>query len=378
MKIAQVSPLYESVPPEGYGGTERVVSYLTEELVRMGHGVTLYASGGSDTAARLVPCADRGLRLDPGCADPIARHLVMFERIARDSGEFDLIHVHADYIAFPAARRFRAPVLFTIHGRQDGPETSLLYREYADMPLVSISDAQRAPVPSANWVATVYHGLPEDLYAPGAGQGGYLAFVGRFSPEKRVDAAIDLAVASGIPLKIAAKINALEREYFDTVIRPKMENPLVEYVGEIGGKEKADFLGNAYALLFPVEWPEPFGLAMIEAMACGTPVIARRCGSIPEIVEHGVTGFVFETDREALEGIRKAWTLGRRTVRKVFEQRFSVSRMTADYVGVYDRIVRGRRRERGARPRAVAEAAPLVDAGLDLPSVGTGGATTNG
>ncbi|RMF47135.1 MAG: glycosyltransferase family 4 protein, partial [Deltaproteobacteria bacterium] len=266
MKIAQVSPLYESVPPKLYGGTERVVSWLTEELVRQGHDVTLFASGDSVTSAKLVPCASSALRL-AGCREPLAHHLVMLEEVARRLEEFDIIHYHVDYLHFPLSRRSRVPQLTTLHGRLDCPDLAPLFREYRDMPLVSISDDQRRPLPFANWFGTVYHGLPEELFQLNAGGGDYLAFLGRISPEKRPDRAIEIAKRAGWPLKIAAKVDRADQEYFEREIKPLLNHPLVEFIGEINDADKQEFLGQALALLFPIDWPEPFGLVMIEAMA---------------------------------------------------------------------------------------------------------------
>ncbi|RMG57285.1 MAG: glycosyltransferase family 4 protein [Deltaproteobacteria bacterium] len=335
MRIAQVSPLYESVPPKLYGGTERVVSYLTEALVEMGHEVYLFASGDSETKAHLIPVEEKALRLGGQVRDSIAPHVTMAEKVAKMADEFDVIHNHIDYLLFPIARRIKTPVITTLHGRLDLPETVKVFTEFREMPLVSISDAQRTPLPHCNWVGTVYHGLPEDLYRPGDGKGGYLAFIGRISPEKRVDSAIRIATKAGIPLKIAAKVDPADREYYERVIKPLLNNPLVEYIGEIGEGEKEKFLGDAIALLFPVDWPEPFGLAMIEAMACGTPVLARRRGSVPEVVDEGVTGFIFEEEEEAVPLLEKTLTLPREAVRKRFEERFTARRMAEEYHHLY-------------------------------------------
>jgi glycosyltransferase involved in cell wall biosynthesis len=345
MRIAQVSPLYESVPPKFYGGTERVVSYLTEELVRMGHEVTLFASGDSKTSARLVPMCDRALRLS-GCIDPFARHLAMIERLWQMADAFDIIHAHIDYLVFSAARRMPTPVVTTLHGRLDLPDLVPVFDEFREMPVISISNAQRAPLPGANWLRTVYHGLPNGLHWPGEGTGGYLAFVGRICQEKRVDTAIRLAIRVGMPLKIAAKVDDVDVKYFRTEIEPLLSHPLVEFIGEIDEERKRSFLGDAYAMIFPIEWPEPFGLAMIEAMACGTPVIARRYGSVPEIVDHGVTGFIFETEEEAVESIEKAGRLDRREIRDTFERRFFVSRMAGEYLEAYAAVLAEREHRR--------------------------------
>jgi glycosyltransferase involved in cell wall biosynthesis len=339
MRIAQVSPLYESVPPGQYGGTERIVSYLTEELVKQGHEVTLFASGDSSTSAKLVTCCPRSLRTDPGCADPMAHHYLMLEKVFSLASEFDLIHFHIDYLHFPLSRWRGLTQLSTLHGRLDIPDLVLLYEEFREMPLISISDAQRIPIPSAVWLGTVYHGLPEDLFSFHDTPGGYLAFLGRISPEKRLDRAIEIAKRIGMPLKIAAKIDKVDQEYFEEVIEPLLHHRLVEFVGEIGGREKEEFLGNAYAVLFPIDWPEPFGLVMIEAMACGTPVIAWRNGSVPEVMEDGVTGFIVEGVDEAVQAIEKLASFDRRQCRQVFERRFTADRMANDYANIYEQFL---------------------------------------
>jgi glycosyltransferase involved in cell wall biosynthesis len=339
MRIAQVAPLYESVPPKYYGGTERVVSYLTEELVRQGHQVTLFASGDSVTQAHLRPVCRRALRLDRHCHDYLVHHVVMLEQVFRDAAAFDLIHFHIDYLHFPLATRYPTPTLTTLHGRLDLPDLVPLYQLFLDMPVVSISQAQREPLPWLNWQDTVYHGLPEDLHTFREKPGTYLAFLGRISPEKRVDRAIEIAKRVGIPLRIAAKVDRIDREYFLDMIHPLLKDPLVEYIGEIGEKDKDDFLGNAYALLFPIDWPEPFGLVMVEALACGTPVIAYRCGSVPEIIEDGVTGFIVADLEGAVRAVERVSTLSRARCRQVFEERFSASRMAQDYLRVYQSLV---------------------------------------
>jgi glycosyltransferase involved in cell wall biosynthesis len=340
MKIAQIAPLYESVPPRFYGGTERVVSYLTEEFVRQGHDVTLFASGDSATAAKLYPICPRALRLEgKSIIDPLAHHLRMIETVAQQAGEFDILHFHIDYLHFPITRRENYRAVTTLHGRLDIADVHPLFREFEDMNLVSISDAQRQPMPWAGWVGTVYHGLPEDLFRPQLEhQGKYLAFIGRISPEKRVDRAIEIARRAGIPIKIAAKIDAVDREYFESEIRKLFDDPLVEYVGEIGEADKAEFLGNACALVFPIDWPEPFGLALIEAMACGTPVVAFRKGSVPEVVDEGTTGFIVDNVDEAVDAVRRACSLDRTICRRVFEERFTASRMCSDYLKIYKGI----------------------------------------
>jgi glycosyltransferase involved in cell wall biosynthesis len=339
MKIAQVSPLYESVPPEQYGGTERVVSYLTEELVGRGHQVTLFASGDSITNAELVACCPRSLRTDPRCIDPLAHHYMMLEEVFRRAAQFDLIHFHIDYLHFPLSRRSRLSQLTTLHGRLDLPDLAPLYRRFHDMPLVSISDAQRRPIPWAKWLGTVHHGLPEDLFKFHEVPGDYLAFLGRISPEKRVDRAIDIARRAGMPLKIAAKVDRADRDYFDTIIKPLLDPSLVEFIGEVGGKEKDEFLGNAYALLFPIDWPEPFGLVMVEALACGTPVIAWPNGSVPEVIEDGVAGFVVKEVEDAARVVGRLASLDRRRCREAFERRFTATRMGEDYVSIYEQLL---------------------------------------
>ncbi|HZX31739.1 MAG TPA: glycosyltransferase family 4 protein [Rhodocyclaceae bacterium] len=340
MRIAIVAPLMESVPPKLYGGTERIVSYLTEELVHQGHDVTLFASGDSVTCADLRPITDKGLRLDPDCRDPFAHYAVMLDEVAHSAGQFDVIHFNIDYLHFPLVRHLGLRTVTTLHGRQDIPDLAPLYRHFADLPVVSISDAQRRPLPWANWIATVPHGLPRKLYGLHAKPGSYLAFLGRMSPEKRPDRAIRIARRAGLPLKMAAKVEKGPDEcYFDEHIRPLLREPGVEFVGEIGEAEKNDFLGNALALLFPIDWPEPFGLVMIEAMACGTPVIAWPCGSVPEVVREGVSGFVVDSEDEAVAAIERCHTLDREKCRRDFEKRFSSERMARDYVRVYRRLL---------------------------------------
>jgi len=343
MRIAQVAPLYESVPPKHYGGTERVVSYLTEELVREGHEVTLFASGDSVTTARLVAACRRALRLDKDCVDPLAHHILLLENVFRHADDFDVIHFHVDYLHFPFSRRRPIVDVTTMHGRLDIPDLVPLYEEFRDMPLVSISNAQREPLPWVNWQATVYHGLPQDLYRYRPEPGKYFAFLGRISPEKRVDRAIEIAKQTGIPLKIAAKVDPVDQDYFKTVVEPLLREPLVEYISEIGESQKDEFLGNAYALLFPIDWPEPFGLAMIEAMACGTPIIAYRQGSIPEVMEEGRTGFIVNELEDAIAAARRIPELSRKRCREMYEQRFTAARMARDYLRVYERLIEGRK-----------------------------------
>jgi glycosyltransferase involved in cell wall biosynthesis len=339
LRIAQVAPLYESVPPKLYGGTERIVSYLTEELVRQGHEVTLFASGDSQTSARLVSTCPRALRLDSGCVDPLAHHIVLVEEVFRRAEEFDVIHFHIDYLHFPVSRRLSTPHLTTLHGRLDLPDLVPLYREFPEVPVTSISDAQREPLPWLNWRATVHHGLPEGLHGCDEEPEDYLAFLGRISPEKGVERAIEIARQAGRPLRIAAKVDRADREYFEQVVQPLLRQPHVDFVGEIGEQGKREFLGRARALLFPIDWPEPFGLVMIEAMACGTPTIAFRRGSVPEVMVAGETGFVCETVEEAVEAVGLLPEVSRAGCRRVFEQRFTAARMARDYVSVYQREV---------------------------------------
>jgi glycosyltransferase involved in cell wall biosynthesis len=340
MRIAQVAPLYESVPPKLYGGTERVVSYLTEELVRQGHEVTLFASGDSITQAHLVAACERSLRLDKRCVAELAHHMLLLEHVFQRAEQFDVIHFHVDYLHFPLSRRQPYAQLTTLHGRLDIPDLVPLYEEYDDMPLVSISNAQREPLPWANWLATVYHGLPENLYQPRTAPGTYLAFLGRVCPEKRVDRTIEIARRTGIPLKIAAKIDPVDQDYYEKEIVPLLDDASgdIEFVGEIGEAQKDEFLGQACALLFPIDWPEPFGLVMIEAMACGTPVIAYRNGSVPEVLEDGRTGFVVNGMQAAIDAVSRVREISREECRNVFEERFSVRRMAGDYVRVYERL----------------------------------------
>ena len=339
LRIALVAPLAESVPPKKYGGTERVASYLAEALVRQGHEVTLFASGDSETSAELVACCPRALRTDPDVEDPLALHMLMLEELYQRIDDFDIVHSNVHYLAYSAMRRLHKPIISTMHGRMDVPEYGPLYNQFAEMPLVSISYAQRRPVPEANWVQNIYHGLPLDLYGYQPMSDDYLAFVGRVSPEKRVGAAIDIAERTGMPLKIAAKIDDADRAYYEREIEPRIDGDLVQFVGEIGEDEKREFLGNAAAFLFMIDWPEPFGLAMIEAMACGTPVIARRRGSIPEVVDHGVSGFVCDDIDDAVDAVERLDALDRATVRETFERRFSAERMARDYVTAYREVM---------------------------------------
>jgi glycosyltransferase involved in cell wall biosynthesis len=351
MKIAQIAPLTESIPPKFYGGTERVVSYLTEELVRQGHDVTLFASGDSKTSAKLVRCTDLALRLNPAVKDPLPYQVMLLDAVRTQARRFDILHFHIDLWHFPLIRDFAERTVTTLHGRLDLPDLKPFYAVFAEIPVVSISHHQRRPMPRhVNWVGNVYNGVPADsLPFVAAPQGGYLAFLGRISPEKRPDRAIEIAIRSGMPLRIAAKVDKVDQEYWDELISPMIERHgnLVEYIGEINERQKAEFLGNATALLFPVDWPEPFGLATIEAMSCGTPVIAFRAGSVPEIVEDGVSGFIVGNVDEAVDAVSRIGTLDRTKVRAAFERRFTVERMTERYVSIYRRLS-------GARTRTAA------------------------
>jgi glycosyltransferase involved in cell wall biosynthesis len=341
MRIAQVAPLYESCPPQLYGGTERVVSYLTEELVRQGHQVTLFASGDSKTRAILRASCSRALRLDPQCKDPLPYHFISLYRLAQAADAFDIIHFHTDYLHFALFAQLWGKTLTTLHGRLDLPDLPPILHEFAMMPLVSISNAQREPVPWANWYGTVHHGLPSNLYYGGRGDGGYLAFIGRICPEKRPDQAIEIARRAGMPLTVAAKVDKVDLAYHQNRIKPLLEDPRIDFIGEIGDGEKGAFLGDAVALLFPIDWPEPFGLALIEAMANGTPVIAFRRGSVPEIVEPGVTGLIVDSVDEAVAAVPLARALDRAAIRRRFEECFSVERMAQDYLRLYDAVLRG-------------------------------------
>ena len=341
MQIAQIAPLMEAVPPKLYGGSERIVAYLTDELVTMGHEVTLFASGDSVTTAILEPGCERALRLDPTVRDSVAPLLAMLERVAQRARDFDVVHLHCDYLGYPVLRRAGVPFLATLHGRLDLPELRSLYRVFSDVPVVSISDSQRGPLPEAGFVATVYHGLPEQLLLPGNGSGGYLAFLGRISPEKAPDRAIRIAAQAGMQLKIAAKIDRVDRDYFKAEIEPLLAQPHVEFIGEIGEHEKAEFLGNAAGLLFPIAWQEPFGLVMIEAMACGTPIIALRNGSVPEVVDEGITGFIVDDEAAAASAAGQIHLLDRTLIRTIFEQRFTARRMAEDYTRIYQGLTSG-------------------------------------
>ena len=337
MRIAQIAPLYEAVPPKLYGGTERIVAHLTDALVDLGHEVTLFASAEARTHATLVPVRDQAIRLDPEpLKSDLAAHLSMLHEVRLRADDFDLLHFHVDMLHFPMFTDRAERTLTTLHGRLDLKDLPETYRRWPRYPLVSISDHQRRPLRFANWVGTVYHGMPERLYpfSPQA-SGGYLAFLGRISPEKRPDRAIAIAKDAGMPLKIAAKVDNVDREYFETVIEPLLDDPMIEYIGEIGDHEKPAFLGGASALLFPIDWPEPFGLVMIEAMACGTPVIAWNCGSVPEVVDDGITGRVVESHAQAVAAVAEVAGYDRQRIREVFERRFSASAMARSYEALY-------------------------------------------
>jgi glycosyltransferase involved in cell wall biosynthesis len=341
MRIAQVAPLTEAVPPKLYGGTERVVHWLTEELVALGHDVTLFASGDSHTSARLEATWPKALRLDGAVRDPNALHMVMLERVRRkcDDEEFDFLHFHLDYYPFSLFSRQPTPFLTTLHGRLDLPEHQPVFTTFSSIPVVSISNAQRRPVPQAHWLRTIHHGLPANLLTPQPTRPSYLAVLGRIAPEKGVDRAIKIAIRCGIPLKIAAKVDRADQEYYDELIKPMMDHPLVEYIGEISDHEKPDFLSGAMGLLVPIDWPEPFGLVMIEAMACGTPVIAYNRGSVPEIVEDGLTGFIVEDEISAVASVDRLASLNRVSIRKEFETRFTARRMALDYLDAYRDLI---------------------------------------
>jgi glycosyltransferase involved in cell wall biosynthesis len=350
MRIAQIAPLYESVPPRLYGGTERIVSYLTEELVRLGHDVTLFASGDSRTEAELIACCPTGLRLNDAVRDPLPHHLVMLEEVRRRGDEFDVIHFHTDLLQFSLKRSLQNRALTTLHGRLDMADLVPFYRTFHDTPLVSISDSQRSPLGPVNWLGTVYHGLPGNLlrFEPKP-SGGYLAFLGRISPEKGPAQAIEIAVRAGLPLKMAAKIDRGDERYWEDCIKPLVAaHPNVEFIGEIGEDRKGDFLGNARALLFPIDWEEPFGLVMIEAMACGTPVVAFPRGSVPEVIDSGVSGFVVASVAEAAAAARAAEDLSRSEIRLCFERRFTAERMARDYLAIYSKLIAGQRPSFGA------------------------------
>jgi glycosyltransferase involved in cell wall biosynthesis len=348
MRIAQIAPLYEAVPPRLYGGTERVVSWLTEELVALGHDVTLFASGDSRTSATLAPMWPCALRLDGSVREPGALHMTMLEHVYQRSHEFDLLHFHLDYFPFSLFTRQSTPFVTTLHGRLDLPELQPVFKTFSSLPLISISDSQRRPAPNARWVRTIHHGMPENLLTPTPAEPGYLAFLGRISPEKRVDRAIRIAMRAGLPLKIAAKVDAADLDYFDEQIRPLLAHDNIEFIGEIGDVQKPEFLSGAMALIVPIDWPEPFGIVMIEAMACGTPVIAFNRGSVPEVIEDGVTGFIVEDETSAVGAVRRLPQLSRLQVRRRFEERYTSRRMANDYIEVYDELIRA------ATPRPLA------------------------
>jgi len=339
VRIAQVAPLYESVPPHAYGGTERVVSYLTEALVQMGHEVTLFASGDSVTSATLVPVVPRSLRLDPGRPDPLVWHTIMMDMVLKAARSFDVIHFHTDVLQLALVGDCGTPCLSTAHGRLDLPDLQPLFRRFPHHPMVAISDSQRASLPWLNWRAVVHHGLPLGLYSHHPQAQDYFAFVGRISPEKRADRAIEIARACGTPLRIAAKVDAADREYFEAVVEPLLDHPLVSFLGEVGDRAKNDLIGNARALLMPIDWPEPFGLVMLEAMACGTPVIAYRHGSVPEIIDQGITGFIVDNQQQAVAAAREVHGIDRRRCRQVFEERFAARVMARRYLEVYRELV---------------------------------------
>jgi len=339
MRIAQVAPLLESVPPQFYGGTERVVSYLTEELVQQGHDVTLYASGDSHTSAKLHSVVKKAIRLDPNHPDPTAYHIMMLEQISRYSNEFDIIHYHIGVIHFLMSRNLLTPHVTTMHGRLDLPDLQTIFQSFTDIPLISISDNQRLPLSRANWQATVYNGIPMENYTFQKHAGQYLAFLGRISPEKGIEQAIEIAIASGMPLKIAAKIDNSDVDYYQSTIKPLLAHPLIEFIGEINEQQKDAFLGSAYAVLFPIQWPEPFGLVMIESMACGTPVIAFKRGSVPEVMVHGETGFIVNSIDQAIEAIEQIESISRECCRYIFEKRFSSREMANGYLKVYQHAI---------------------------------------
>ena len=365
MRIAQIAPLTEAVPPKLYGGTERVIHWITEELVALGHDVTLFASGDSSTTAKLQAGWPRALRLDGAIRDANALHMAMLENVRRQASDFDFLHFHLDYYPFSLFSRQQTPFLTTLHGRLDLPELQPIFNTFATTPVVSISNSQRRPIPQARWVRTVYHGLPEALITPKPVRPSYLAFLGRIAPEKAVDRAIRIARQCGIPLKIAAKVDRVDVEYYEQRIRPLIEPPHVEYIGEIADNQKSEFLSGAQALLATIDWPEPFGLVMIEAMACGTPVIAFNRGSVPEVVDDGVTGFIVEDELGAIGAVQRLAELDRAAVRRRFEQRFTARRMAQEYLGVYRALIESH----APRLRVVSaeEAPPLAAAASEAP-----------
>jgi glycosyltransferase involved in cell wall biosynthesis len=339
MKIAQISPLHESVPPKMYGGTERIVSYLTEELVERGHQVTLFASADSITKAELISPGCKALRLIKNCVDPLSYHFLMLEMIQKEMQRFDIIHYHLDYIHYSYSRKNKTPHVTTLHGRLDIPELIPLFNEFKEMPVISISNSQKQPFSEINWKATIHHGLPENKYTFNSKPEDYFAFIGRFAPEKRPEIAIELCQKTNTKLKLAAKVDRADEEYYKAIVEPLLKQPNVNYIGEINDGEKNNFLGNAIALIFPINWPEPFGLVMIEAMACGTPVIAWNHGSVSEVIEHGVNGFIVNTMDEAIEAIKNIHKIDRKKVRENFEKRFTVKKMTDEYLNAYKEII---------------------------------------
>ena len=365
MRIAQVAPLYESVPPRLYGGTERVVSWLTEEFVRQGHDVTLFASGDSLTNASLIPVCSRALRLDNNCTDPLAHHIQLVERVLQEKDEFDIIHFHIDYLHFPISRHESLQHVTTLHGRLDIPDLAPLYREFSEMPVVSISDAQRKPLAWINWHGTVHHGMPENSFRPCPENGKYLAFLGRISPEKGIDRAIEIALRAEMPLKIAAKVDRADKEYFERYIKPLLDSELVEFIGEISDLEKNEFLGKAAAFLFPINWSEPFGIVLIESLACGLPVVAYPLGSVPEIIENNVSGFLVNNVEEAVKAVANISKIDRKECRRAFERRFTAQRMANDYLSIYQRI---------AKPET--DAIALTDGDLQWMKLGPPSSTT--
>jgi len=353
MRIAQVAPLIESVPPKLYGGTERIVSWLTEELVRQGHQVTLFASGDSLTSAQLVPAVPEALRLQ-GIRDHIASTLVMLDQVRKRAAEFDIIHFHVDLLQFPIFQRIFSKCVTTLHGRLDLPDFQPIYRAFPKMPLISISEHQRLPMPrGVNWAGTIYHGLPPDLCPYSAASDGYLVFLGRIAPEKRPDRAIEIALRAGLPLKIAAKVDPTDEKYFAEVVEPMLKHPLVEFVGEVNDTAKAKLLGKAMAVLFPIDWPEPFGLVMIEAMSAGTPVVCWRAGSVPEIVEHGISGIIVDSIEDAVSAVEKVRNFSRARVREAFESRFTAERMASNYVAAYHSVLSGSRSSKSPGNRSM-------------------------
>lgn len=339
MKIAQVAPLQESVPPKAYGGTERVVHYLTEALVHQGHDVTLFASADSRTSARLQAIVPAALRLSSEKRDPLPWQMMQLAQVSRVAENFDIIHFHTDFLHFPLWRKMRTPHVTTLHGRLDLPDLKPLFTEFRDMPVISIADHQRDPLPMAHWTDTVYNGIPVDLYDYQAEAGDYLAFLGRISPEKGAEAAIEIALRADMPLKMAAKVDVVDREYFEARIRPRLNHPLIEYIGEVDEQGKNELLGGAKALIFPIAWPEPFGLVMIEAMACGTPVIAYRRGSVAEVMKDGVTGYIVESEEQAVSAIDRIDRIDRGICRSYFEHNFSSDLMARNYVNVYQKLI---------------------------------------